>query len=82
MKQIAQHQRPVANNGQTDASPASLLDQRDQYIDQMSRTDGHPRRHQRLNQVNVFTNSGVQLVGAEAAKLTFNPQGTVTPNTL
>jgi flagellar hook-associated protein 1 len=35
-----------------------------------------------LNQVTVFTNSGVQLVGTEAAKLSFNPQGTMTPNTL
>ena len=35
-----------------------------------------------LNQVNVFTTSGVQLVGAEASRLSFNPQGTVTPNTL
>jgi flagellar hook-associated protein 1 FlgK len=32
-------------------------------------------------QVNVFTTSGVQLVGAEASKFTFNAQGTVTPNT-
>ena len=30
----------------------------------------------------MFTNSGVQLVGTEAAQLSFNPQGTVTPNTL
>ncbi len=35
-----------------------------------------------LNQVTLFTNSGVQLVGTEAARLSFNPQGTVTPNTL
>ncbi len=35
-----------------------------------------------LNQVTVFTNSGVQLVGTEAAQLSFNPQGTITPNTL
>jgi flagellar hook-associated protein 1 FlgK len=32
--------------------------------------------------VTVFTNSGVQLVGTEAAQLSFNPQGTMTPNTL
>ena len=46
-----------------DASAATLLDQRDMYIDQLSElmdikvvTGDH-------NQVNVFTNSGVQLVG-------------------
>ena len=30
----------------------------------------------------MFTNSGVQLVGTQAAKLTFDAQGTVTPATL
>jgi flagellar hook-associated protein 1 FlgK len=33
------------------------------------------------NQVTVFTGSGVQLVGNDAATLSFNAQGTVTPNT-
>jgi flagellar hook-associated protein 1 FlgK len=33
------------------------------------------------NQITVFTNSGVQLVGAEASLLSFNAQGTVTANT-
>ena len=30
----------------------------------------------------MFTNSGVQLVGSEAARLSFNPQGTVSAATL
>lgn len=34
------------------------------------------------NQVTVFTTSGVELVGNQAARLSFNAQGTVTPNTL
>ena len=33
------------------------------------------------NQVNVFTNSGVQLVGTQAAQLAFDAQGTMTPAT-
>src|SRR5262249_29944861 len=32
------------------------------------------------NQVTVFTNSGVQLVGAEAAQLTFDGRGQLTPH--
>src|SRR6185312_1569662 len=62
-------------------SAAALQDQRDQYIDQLSQlmdirvvTSGN-------NQVTVFTNSGVQLVGAGAAQLSFTPQGTITPQT-
>ena len=36
MKQIAVINNQLQNNGRTDASTASLLDQRDQYIDQLS----------------------------------------------
>ncbi len=82
MAQIAAINVQLQNNGQTDASTASLLDQRDQYIDQLSQLMDIRTVTNSLNQVTVFTNSGVQLVGTEASKLSFNPQGTVTPNTL
>ena len=82
MAQIAAINNQLQNNGQTDAATASLLDQRDQYIDQLSQLMDIRTVTNNLNQVTVFTNSGVQLVGTEASKLSFNPQGTVTPNTL
>lgn len=82
MKQIALINNQLQNNGRTDAATASLLDQRDQYIDQMSQLMDIRVVTNKLNQVTLFTNSGVQLVGTEAARLSFNPQGTVTPNTL
>ena len=82
MAQIAAINNQLQNNGQTDASTAALLDQRDQYINQLSQLMDIRTVTNNLNQVTVFTNSGVQLVGTEAAKLSFNPQGTVTPNTL
>jgi flagellar hook-associated protein 1 FlgK len=82
MAQIAAINNQLQNNGQTDASTASLLDQRDQYINQLSQLMDIRTVTNNLNQVTVFTNSGVQLVGTEAAKLSFNPQGTITPNTL
>jgi flagellar hook-associated protein 1 FlgK len=86
MSQIATINNHLAANPlggtSTDSSTAALLDQRDQYITQLSglmdirvTTNGN-------NQVTVFTNSGVQLVGNEAATLSFNAQGTVSPNTL
>jgi flagellar hook-associated protein 1 len=82
MAQIAFINNQLQNNGKTDAATASLLDQRDQYITQLSSLVDIRTVVNDLNQVTVFTNSGVQLVGTEAAQLSFNPQGTVTPNTL
>jgi flagellar hook-associated protein 1 len=82
MAQIASINIKLQNNGQTDAATASLLDQRDVYIDQLSQLMDVRTVTNDLNQVTVFTNSGVQLVGTEASKLSFNAQGTVTPNTL
>ena len=82
MQQIAFINNQLQNNGSTDASTAALLDQRDQYIDQLSGLMDVRTVTNNLNQVTVFTNSGVQLVGTEASKLSFNPQGTMTPNTL
>jgi flagellar hook-associated protein 1 len=82
MEKIAAINNQLQNNGATDASTASLLDQRDQYVNQLSQLMDIRIVTNSLNQVTVFTNSGVQLVGTEAATLSFNPQGTVTPNTL
>lgn len=81
LTQIAKINTQLQNFPAQDASTAALLDQRDQFITQLSQLmdvrvvtgDG--------NQVSVYTTSGVQLVGgADAAQLTFNTQGTVTPD--
>ena len=82
MAQIAFINNQLQTSGKTDAATASLLDQRDQYITQLSSLMDVRTVVNDLNQVTVFTNSGVQLVGTEAAQLSFNPQGTMTPNTL
>ena len=81
MSQIATINNQLLAGNQTDASTASLLDQRDQYINQLSQLMDIKVVANDSNQVSVFTTSGVQLVGVEAAKLTFDAQGTVTPNT-
>ena len=81
LTQIATINKQLQAGGQTDASTAALLDQRDQYITQLSQlmdikvvTNGN-------NQVDISTGSGVQLVGNQAAILSFNAQGTVNANT-
>jgi len=82
LTQIARMNVQLQAGGQTDASTAALLDQRDQYITQLSQLMDIRTVTNSQNQVTVFTNSGVQLVGTEAAQLSFNAQGTMTPNAL
>jgi flagellar hook-associated protein 1 FlgK len=86
MSQIATINNQLAANPlggtSTDSSTAALLDQRDQYVTQLSELMDIRVTTNGANQVTVFTSSGVQLVGNEAAKLSFNAQGTVTPSTL
>lgn len=65
----------------TDSATAALLDQRDQYITQLSQLMDIRVTTNGANQVTIFTGSGVQLVGNEAATLSFNAQGTVNPST-
>jgi flagellar hook-associated protein 1 FlgK len=81
MTQIANINVQLLRGGQTDGAAAELLDQRDRYLDQLSELMDVRAVTNDDGQVNVFTTSGVQLVGAEASKLTFNAQGTVTANT-
>lgn len=86
MSQIASINNQLSANPlggtSTDASTAALLDQRDQYITQLSELMDIRVTTSGANQVTVFTSSGVQLVGNEAARLSFNAQETVSPNTL
>jgi len=81
MKQIATINNQLLGTTGDDAAAASLLDQRDQYVAQLSQLMDIRVITNDRNQVTVFTNSGVQLVGSEAATISFDAQGTVTPNT-
>ena len=49
---------------QNDSSTATLMDQRDNYIDQLSQLMDINVVQTDHNQVSIFTNSGVQLVGS------------------
>jgi flagellar hook-associated protein 1 FlgK len=77
MAQIAKLNQQISGAG-TDTAAATMLDQRDAYIDQLSQLmdiNVVPADH---NQVSIFTNSGIQLVGTQAAQLQFDAQGTMT----
>jgi len=80
MTRIADINRQLAVNTTPDAAAATLLDQRDMYIDELAQLMDIrviPTDH---NQVTVFTNSGVQLVATDAARLAFDMHGSISPN--
>jgi flagellar hook-associated protein 1 FlgK len=78
MARIAQINQQLGTANAGDATTANLLDQRDNYIDQLAQLMDIkvvPTDH---NQVTVFTNTGIQLVGNQAATLSFDAQGSMT----
>jgi flagellar hook-associated protein 1 FlgK len=82
MQKIEQINAQLVGRDLSNSSDAALADQRDEYIDQLAQLMDIRVVETEQNQITVFTNSGVQLVGSEAAHLSFNPQGTVTAATL
>lgn len=82
MQHIADINSQLAGVNTNDASTALLMDQRDNYIDKLSNLMDINVVQGNNNQVTVYTNSGVQLVGTNASKLAFNAQGTVSANTI
>lgn len=61
-----------------DAAKANLLDQRDHYLDQLAELMDIRVIENESGAVSVFTSSGLQLAGTEAAVLSFDPQGMMT----
>ena len=80
LQQIARVNQQLASSSTPDATAAALLDQRDGYIDQLSALMDIRVVATDRNQVNIFTNSGTQLVGAGASTLTFDAKGTLGPD--
>ncbi len=78
MSQIAELNQKIASSTRADSVAATLMDQRDTYIDQLSQLMDINVVKGDQNQVNIFTTSGVQLVGTQASQLSFNAQGAIT----
>ena len=78
MRRIADLNRQLGTATSNDATAATLLDQRDAYIDQLAQLMDINVIAGDHNQVTVFTNSGIQLVGANASTLVFDAQGSMT----
>ena len=79
VQQIADLNRRISASSQNDSSTAALQDQRDSYIDQLSKLMDVRVVKSDNNQVSIFTTSGIQLVGSQPCTLSFNAQGTMTP---
>jgi flagellar hook-associated protein 1 FlgK len=79
LQQIADLNRRISASSQNDSSTAALQDQRDSYIDQLSTLMDVRVVKSDNNQASVFTTSGIQLVGSQACTLSFDAQGTMTP---
>jgi flagellar hook-associated protein 1 len=79
LQQIANINQQLTTTGAQDSTAATLADQRDQAIDQLAKLMDIRVVKGDNNQVQVFTGSGTQLVGIQAAKLAFNASGSIGP---
>ncbi len=80
MSQIAQLNTRLQGLNPTDPAAATLMDQRDKAIDQLSQLMDIRVSSNGNNQTSIYTTNGVELVGAQASKLSFNSQGTLNAN--
>jgi len=78
MQQIAQANQQISLDPNNDATAATLEDQRDQAITQLSQLMDIRVTSGANNQVTVFSGSGYQLVGTHASQLTFSASGSIT----
>jgi flagellar hook-associated protein 1 FlgK len=80
MTQIANLNTQLQGLKPTDPTAATLMDQRDQAINQLSQLMDIKVSTTGNNQTSIYTSNGVELVGAQASQLTFNSQGTLSAN--
>ncbi len=83
MTQIAQINTQLQGLGPNDPAAASLMNQRDAAVDSLSKLVDVRVVVDGSNQANIFTSTGVQLVGAGlASQLTFTSPGTLDATSL
>ena len=83
MNQIAAINTQLQGMSSTDPLAATLMDQRDSAINDLSKLVDVKVVTDSTNQTNIFTNSGIQLVGAGlASTFTFSSKGSLTATSL
>lgn len=79
MQRIAQLNSQIGQSGGQDGALATLMDQRDYAVDQLSQILDISVVSGANNQINVYTSSGLLLTGAKASTLGFDARGTLSP---
>lgn len=79
LQNIAQINTKIGSLQPGTAEIASLMDARDAYINQLAQLMSVKVVKGDNNQVSVYTQNGIQLVGMGAMQLSFDARGTLTP---
>jgi flagellar hook-associated protein 1 FlgK len=83
LNQIASINTQLQSFNATDPAAATLMDQRDNAINDLASLMDVRTTTDNANQTSVFTNSGIQLVGAgQASQFSFTSAGTLNPTAL
>ena len=83
LNRIASINTQLQSFGPTDPGAATLMDQRDTAINDLANLMDVRTVTDSANQTSVFTNAGIQLVGAgQASKFAFTSPGTLNPTAL
>jgi flagellar hook-associated protein 1 len=82
MQTIAQINQQLSASTVQDAATAALEDQRDRAVTQLSQLMNVTVVKNGDDQVSVFTNSGLQLVGTQASQLKFDDRGSLSATSL
>lgn len=82
MSQISNLNSQLQGMSPSDPSAAALEDQRDTAINQLAQLMDVRVSNDGNNQVSIYTNSGVQLVGNQAATLSFNGPAALSASNL
>ena len=78
---IAQLNTQLEATTTIDASAANMLDQRDAYIDKLSKLMDINVIKGDQSQLTIYTNTGIQLVSDKAGSISFSPQGSMSATT-
>jgi flagellar hook-associated protein 1 len=78
MQKIADLNGQIGSSDSHDAAMATLMDQRDAALDQLSQILDISVVQDANNQIRVYTGSGLQLVGDKAGTLHFDAQGSMS----
>jgi flagellar hook-associated protein 1 FlgK len=82
MQTIAQINQKLSSSAPQDAATATLQDERDQAVTQLSQLMNITVAKNSNDQITVSTSTGLELVGTQASQLEFDNRGSLSPTAL